>query len=124
MAREPRLRNARSENKEEQYMKCHWCGAEIRLLEGAPGSFFRLGVASALVAALALAVGLLHGGSGDLYVGTLVVFCIAAASAVMSAVGVWTALIDGRSMASSSLAEPGRRCESCGGITPLKPWSR
>ena len=104
-------------------MKCHWCGAEIRLLEGAPGTFFLLGVGSALVAALALAAGLLQGG-GDLYVATLVVFCIAAASAGMSAVSVWTALIDGRSMASNGLAEPGRRCETCGGVTPLKPWSR
>ena len=104
-------------------MKCHWCGAEIRLLEGAPGTFFLLGVGSAVVAALALAAGLLQGG-GDLYVATLVVFCIAAASTGMSVVGVWTALIDSRSMASSGLAEPGRRCESCGGITPLKPWSR
>lgn len=105
-------------------MKCQWCGADIRLLEGSPGSFFLLGLGSALVAALALAAGWLQKGSGDLYVTTMIVFCIGAASTAMSAVGVWTALIDSRSMANNGLAEPGRRCETCGGVTPLKPWSR
>lgn len=104
-------------------MKCQWCGADVRLLEGAPGNYFLLGIASAVVALLSLGVGLLIG-RGEMHVPSLIVFCIAAASAVMSGVGVWTALVDNRSMATSGLAEPGRRCGTCGGVTPIKPWSR
>jgi hypothetical protein len=104
-------------------MKCHWCAADIRLPQGAPGTYFLLGIGSAVVAVLALVLGLLLD-DGGMQVPTFIVSCIAAASAVMSGVGVWTALIDNRSMAPHGLAEPGRRCDTCGGVTPLKPWSR
>lgn len=104
-------------------MDCKWCGAQVPLPDTAPGTFFRVGLVSLLVAAGALAVAGADFAKGW-QVPALILFCTAMGGVLLAAAGTWTALIDCRSMASDGSPEPGRRCGACGKVTPLRPWSR
>jgi hypothetical protein len=101
-------------------MKCQTCGAAVRLPETPPGTFFLSGMVS-----LAIATGAgIWARLSEMHVLALVVCTIAAGSAVMCLIATWTAMTDCRSMGHKGCAEPGRRCDACNHITPIRPWSR
>lgn len=101
-------------------MKCESCGAAVRLPDTPPGVFFRIG-AGALAVALAAGGWVLLGPGPDTPV--LVLGAIAAGVLPFAAGATWTAMSDCRSMARSGAAEPGRRCEACGHVNAIRPWS-
>lgn len=101
-------------------MKCESCGAAVRLPDTPPGVFFRIGAAAFVMALLAGAWVLLR---PDAPTVVLVLAGIGAGVLPFAAGATWTAMGDGRSMARSGAAEPGRRCEACGHVNAIRPWS-
>lgn len=102
-------------------MRCESCGARVPLPDTSPGTFFGLGAAALLVALGAGAWVALRPGDNTL---ALVLAAVAAGVLPFAAGATWTAMSDCRSMARGGGAEPGRRCDACGHVTAIRPWSR
>ncbi|WP_372013849.1 hypothetical protein [Pseudoxanthomonas sp. 10H] len=93
----------------------------MRIPDTAPGTFFAIGMGALLLAAGVAAWAV---AAPPVPTWALVLGVTAAGAAAYSAAATWTATIDARSMARDGTAEGGRRCEACGHVSPLRPWSR
>lgn len=102
-------------------MKCGSCGSRVRMPDSAPGTFFLIGSASAVIALLA---GLWLRASGGESTPALVLAGIGILSAPYCAAATWAAMIDSRSMGVPEGSPPGRRCDACGHVNRIRPWSR